>query len=75
MTDCTYAAPSRKSGPKKRRSSAKIDDGINDTKNRLWHLESLLEQLTERVKVAEKHNEVQAQTQLQEERSINTATF
>ncbi|EXJ89216.1 hypothetical protein A1O3_02282 [Capronia epimyces CBS 606.96] len=76
-TDCTYTAPSRKSRPKKRRSCAQIEDGtsISNTQGRLQHLEALLEQLTERVKVAEKHNEVQAQIRLQEERPIDTATL
>lgn len=72
--DCTYTAPSRKSISKKRRSSAKSDDDISNTQSRLQHLEVLLEELTERVKVAEECNEVQAQSQVQGKRPIETTS-
>ncbi|PCG94645.1 Transcription factor [Penicillium occitanis (nom. inval.)] len=72
--DCTYTAPSRKSISKKRRTSGKSDDGISNTQSRLQHLEILLEELSERVKVAEERNEVQAQSQVQGRRPIEMAT-
>jgi hypothetical protein len=75
MAECTYMAPSRKSGAKKRGSSIKIDDVTGTTQSRLRHLETLVEQLTERVKSAERYNEVQAQPELQEGGTISTASL
>ncbi|KAF2442865.1 hypothetical protein P171DRAFT_433247 [Karstenula rhodostoma CBS 690.94] len=60
MADCTYKAPSRKSGQKKRQQL-----GENNDQDRLRHLETLVEQLSERVRIAE-HHETQAQTQAQQ---------
>lgn len=74
MKDCTFTAPGRKSTPKKRRSSAKRDNSIGNTESRLQHLETLLEELTGRVKVPEERNEIQAQSQAQGRRPIETAS-
>lgn len=71
---CTYTAPCRKSISKKQRSSAKSDNSIGNTQSRLQHLETLLEELTERVKVAEGRNDVQAQSQVRGKMSIETAS-
>ncbi|KAJ4292762.1 hypothetical protein N0V90_009425 [Kalmusia sp. IMI 367209] len=57
----------RKSRPKKRQNSTKIDDSTGHTQNRLRHLEALVEQLSERVKVAEQNYEAQAQSQSQQQ--------
>ncbi|KAL3704110.1 hypothetical protein TMatcc_009800 [Talaromyces marneffei ATCC 18224] len=74
MKDCTYTAPCRKSTPRKRRSSTKSDDDTSNTQSRLQHLETLVEELTEHVKVAEEHNEVLDQIQIQGRRPINTTS-
>jgi branched-subunit amino acid transport protein len=66
MADCTYKAPSRKSGPKKRQQPANINDVSKYKQDRLQQLENLVEKLSERVKVAEKRNETQAQLQVQQ---------
>jgi hypothetical protein len=57
-TDCTYTAPSRKSAPKKRRrnSSQASDDGGIETQSRLTRLESLFEQVTDRLDVVERRS-------------------
>jgi hypothetical protein len=66
MADCTYKAPSRKSGPKKRQQPAKINDAPYHKQDRLRQLEALVGKLSERVKVAEERNETQAQRQVQQ---------
>ncbi|KAL5376202.1 hypothetical protein DPSP01_010667 [Paraphaeosphaeria sporulosa] len=58
--DCTYKAPSRKSGQKRQQ----LAEGNN--RDRLRHLETLVEQLNERVRIAEQHNKTQAPTQVQQ---------
>lgn len=59
--DCTYAAPSRQSRPKKRKTSAKIEDVTIDLQSRVRQLEVLLEQVIEHSKetTTEQRNEVQ----------------
>lgn len=75
MTDCTYAAPSRKSRPKKRQNCAEADTTTGHTQDRLRNLENLVEQLNETVKVVQQHKGAQHQTEVQqqEEIPINTA--
>ncbi|KAF2435307.1 hypothetical protein EJ08DRAFT_580643 [Tothia fuscella] len=81
--DCTYTAPSRTSAPKKRRSHGKatavihdlkISNRVTDTHGRLGWLEYLVQQLTERLDVVEKRNEVEPvfQQENASERTIAT---
>ena len=71
--DCTYGAPSRKSKPRDRRGSAKIEEDTANLQTRVQHLEILLKQFTERSNPAGKQNE--AQVQLQEPRPNPTAAM
>ncbi|KAF2865225.1 hypothetical protein BDV95DRAFT_632430 [Massariosphaeria phaeospora] len=74
---CTYAAPSRKSRPKKRQNCAKTDATTSDTQDRLRNLEELVEQLSGTVKVGHQNNGTQHQTiqvQQQEEIPFDTAS-
>lgn len=59
--DCTYKAPSRKSGQKTRQHHAETND-----RDRLRHLEALVEQLHDRVRIAEQHSETRVQFQVQQ---------
>ncbi|KAH7122740.1 fungal-specific transcription factor domain-containing protein [Dendryphion nanum] len=70
VTDCTYAAPSRKSRPKKRQNCAKTDATTGHTQDRLRNLEDLVEQLSETVKVNHQDNGAQHQTQVQQQEGI-----
>ncbi|KIX06946.1 uncharacterized protein Z518_04922 [Rhinocladiella mackenziei CBS 650.93] len=72
---CTYTAPSRKSKPKKRQSNAKIEESTSDTQARLRYLETLLEQVTERLEAAERRNEVQDKAQLRGPKPTATVTL
>ncbi|KAF2648394.1 hypothetical protein K491DRAFT_642581 [Lophiostoma macrostomum CBS 122681] len=58
-SDCTYAAPSRKSRPKKLPNCAKPDATADHTQNRLRTLEHLVQQLSETVKVSQQHGGAQ----------------
>ncbi|KAI9657999.1 MAG: hypothetical protein M1821_002659 [Bathelium mastoideum] len=73
-TDCTFTAPSRRPAPKRRRNHAKAEDGISNTQDRLVRLEMLVQQVVERLDVAERDNEVQVPLLHQEATAITTAT-
>lgn len=69
--DCTFSAPSRKARPKKRQKRARIsEDDSSNTHDRLRHLETLIKQLTERVKAAEQPNDSPVQSQSKEQREL-----
>lgn len=51
--DCTFTAPSRKPGPKKQRSYANIEGGVNNTQDHVRQLEAIIQQLTDRLEAAE----------------------
>jgi len=74
--DCTYAAPSRKSKPKKQQNRAKTDATTDHTQDRLRSLEGLVEQLREAAEAAQQHKEPldQIQLQQQEENLIYTTS-
>ncbi|KAF2735183.1 hypothetical protein EJ04DRAFT_491964 [Polyplosphaeria fusca] len=69
--DCTFTAPSRAPAPKKRRSYAKGEDGVSNALGRLGRLESLVQQVTERLDIVEKKNEAEPLVQ-HEETGANT---
>ncbi|KAF1849108.1 uncharacterized protein K460DRAFT_278392 [Cucurbitaria berberidis CBS 394.84] len=70
--DCTYTAPSRTYPPKKRRRYAKGEDGVSTALGRLGRLESLVQQVTERLDVAGKQNELEPLLQREEASAIPT---
>ncbi|KAG4423542.1 hypothetical protein IFR04_003365 [Cadophora malorum] len=57
--DCTYTAPSRTPVPKKRRSDRNDDMTVSNMQGRLRQLESLVQQMSERLDVVEKRHEVE----------------
>ncbi|KAF2011116.1 hypothetical protein BU24DRAFT_355113 [Aaosphaeria arxii CBS 175.79] len=57
--ECTYTAPSRKSAPKKRRGIAKGEAGVSDTQGRLGRLESVIQQVAERLDAVESRTDVE----------------
>ncbi|KAJ4360218.1 uncharacterized protein N0V89_000778 [Didymosphaeria variabile] len=66
----------RKSRPKKRQDPVGIDDTTGHTQNRLRHLETVIEQLNERVKAAEHHGaRLQSQLQQQEATPIDSTSL
>ncbi|KIX02995.1 uncharacterized protein Z518_06545 [Rhinocladiella mackenziei CBS 650.93] len=71
--DCTYAAPSRTPAPKRRRKHAKAEDGSSNTQDRLVRLEMLVQQVVERLDVAERDNEAQVPLLHQETTAVTTA--
>lgn len=70
--DCTYTAPSRTSAPKARRSHAKGKDGASNIRGRLGRLESLVQQVTERLDVVERGDEVEPLLQHEEASAVTT---
>ncbi|ORX92702.1 hypothetical protein BCR34DRAFT_250669 [Clohesyomyces aquaticus] len=74
VTDCTYAAPSRKSRPKKRQNCAETDATAGHTQDRLRNLEDLVEQFSETANVGHHHNGAQHQTQVQQQEEISMDT-
>ena len=57
--DCTYTAPSRTPVPKKRRSDRNDEMTVSNMQGRLGQLESLVQQMSERLDVVEKRHEVE----------------
>lgn len=72
-TDCTYTAPCRKTGSKKRRGGTDADNTSRNTEDRLQHLEAVIEQLTARISASEQHNRIQVQPQPGQGRPIEIA--
>ena len=70
--DCTYTAPSRTHAPKKRRSYANGEDGVSNIQGRLGRLEFLVQQVTERLDIVERENEVEPLLQHEEASAITT---
>jgi hypothetical protein len=64
--DCTYAAPSRKPAPKRKRTDAESDNNSDNTQDRLTRLETLVLQVVEHLDVSERHNDLQNQPSDQE---------
>ncbi|KEF53518.1 uncharacterized protein A1O9_10493 [Exophiala aquamarina CBS 119918] len=72
--ECTSTAPSRTYLPKKQRNYANVEDGISNMEGRLGRLESLVQQATERLHIADRKNEVEAPLQHKELATITIAT-
>ncbi|RFU80063.1 short-chain dehydrogenase [Trichoderma arundinaceum] len=68
-------APSRKSGPKKRRNFANSEGGAGDTQDHTQQLEAIIQQLTHRLEAAEGVNDVQALPQPEGATEITTTTL
>lgn len=73
--DCTFTAPSRKPGPKKQRSYANIEGGVNNTQDHVRQLEAIIQQLTDRLEAAEGGDGVQDLSQPDGATEVITTTL
>jgi hypothetical protein len=70
--DCTYIAPSRTTATKKRRSYAKVEDSVSNTQGRLGRLEHVVQQITKRLDIVERKNDVEPLLHHEEASAVTT---
>ncbi|PTB42725.1 hypothetical protein M441DRAFT_57394 [Trichoderma asperellum CBS 433.97] len=73
--DCTFTAPSRKPGPKKRQNSANIEGGTSNTQGHMRQLEAIIQQLIDRLELAEEKSDVQSLPQSDGATETTTTTL
>ena len=73
MIDRTYTAPSRTPAPKNNDGAIRRgEDDVSSTQDRLGILESLVQQVTERLNVVERKDEVEPRFELERANAMTT---